>query len=178
MNSLKQFSLFVILIIFVLVFLLITCAQDQKCECNPKWHYLDEADDCCNAGNCKCTIREWPNTRNYTRLEWFGDSDDAIENKILVSPGQKYYSNSAFSSIYGNSCYFTISSEQDCKIIIDFKKFTFGYLKISLNGNSVSSYETIDINTDDILVFEANPGGRYSIDSSINWMVRFNVVEK
>jgi uncharacterized repeat protein (TIGR02543 family) len=120
---------------------------------------------------------EWPNTKGYQNL--LGNSANlstAEKEKTTVSPGDKYYADGGFSSIYGYSQYYAITSDQNCAITIDFQKFRFGYLRLTLNGKSISSYGKIYITAGDVLIFELNPGGKYSF-GGLDWMFGFSVEE-
>jgi uncharacterized repeat protein (TIGR02543 family) len=121
---------------------------------------------------------EWPNTKGYQKLT--GNSANlstAEKEKTTVSPGDKYYADGGFSSIYGYSRYYAISSDENCAITIDFQKFRFGYLRLTLNGKRISSSGIIYITPGDVLVFEANPGGLYSVGGGYDWRFGFSVEE-
>jgi hypothetical protein len=120
----------------------------------------------------------WPNTSGYTSIISCreGNLSDARKNPYSVSPG-KYYFDGRFSSFYGSSDYYGITSDQDCKITIDFIKFRFGSLR-NEKGDNVVHYvgtsDVIDIVTNTILVLRANPGNLFSTNSR-DYMVGFSV---
>jgi hypothetical protein len=75
---------------------------------------------------------EWPDARDY-KLVWGGSSLSTVtKEKATVSPGQKFFLYGVFNSVYGGSCYYAITSDQNCTINIDFShtflhKYLFSY---------------------------------------------------
>jgi hypothetical protein len=121
---------------------------------------------------------EWPDTTGYRYLSREFSLSDAKDKMKIVSPGDKFYSNGIFNSEFGNSTYCSaITVEQNCAITIDFQKFKFGYLRLTLNDKNISSSGIIYITPGDILVFELNPGGKFSMGSNRDWMFGFSVAE-
>jgi hypothetical protein len=104
-----------------------------------------------------------PDTTGYTRLECNSSTETARRERTTVSPGQKFYVQGYFvTSAYNYSDWCMITSNQDCKVIIDFVDFDAGHLSLSLNSRGYASYiqagKTINITAGDILGFDANSG--------------------
>jgi len=138
---------------------------------------------CENPSNNNANEDRWPNTRGYTRIAPSGSQGTATTERITVSPGQRFYSSSTFASMRGDSQFFEITPSYDSKITIDFKRLTFGTLRIYRNGTRVSIIwpstttlpNPISITAGDILLFEANPERRWTTQGP-SWMVGFSVV--
>jgi hypothetical protein len=120
---------------------------------------------------------EWPDTTGYSYLSRASSLSAAKDKIKTVSPDDKFYASGIFNDSYGGSDYCAITSEQNCAIVIDFRKFRFGYLRLMLNDKSLSSADIIPLFADDILIFEAYPNGRFSMGSKQDWMFGFSVEE-
>ena len=119
---------------------------------------------------------KWPNTDGYSHINNTSLSK-AKEDKLTVYPNQKFYSAGFFNDMFGRSEYCAITPDQDCIIKIDFQKFNFGFLSLSLNDIFISYSDTINITTNDVLVFEANSGGAFSVFSGYDFMYGFSVIK-
>jgi hypothetical protein len=129
---------------------------------------------CSNPNNDDDEKDEWPDASGYTLLT----VSTATNGKTSVSPGEKFYSRGSFNSPNGSSYYCAITSEENCKIIIDFRKFTFGSLYRKINNGpryNWSSGTPITITAGDILLFEAFPNKQFSITAGYHWMFGFSV---